>query len=65
MPKVKVTWRVGLVGCERSAILEFGDEEWSELSEKDKNDACFERVMDDVIWDFEVIREVAIASENM
>ena len=57
MPKVEVTWYMGLVGCKRSAILEFDDEEWVELSEKDKEDACFERVMDDVIWDFEVIRE--------
>ena len=37
MPKIKVGFSMGLVGCKKEAVIEIDDEGWNEMNEEERN----------------------------
>ena len=51
--KVKIVVSLGLIGCTREATIEVDDEDWADMSDKDREEGCKETMLDMIEWYWE------------
>lgn len=53
--EIKITVRTDRVGSEDERVVEFDREEWQDMDEMERKEACLEIMIEMVQWDYEEV----------